>query len=74
VNVEYISRENHIIIKVGKEHIGKLISTGNNRLPITTINKNGYIEMAYNIFKKFKEELYMGEEQLIFKKKNNELV
>jgi len=72
--VRYTNNGNTIVMDVGSIHSGKLISAGDNRLPITTVNKDGCVEMAHNVFRKFKKEMYMGEEQLIFEKRNNELV
>lgn len=56
------------MINVGREHAGELVNAGKNHLPITTINRDGFAKMDYGIFKKFKEELYVDNEQLTFEK------
>ena len=72
--VKYIRHENKITINVGREHVGKVISTCRNCIPITTINRNGCAEILEHIFRKFKKELYIGEEKLVFEKDKHELV
>ena len=66
--VKYSSNGSCVSIDVGMKYAGKFVSAGDNHLPVTTINRDGYAEIAFNIFRRFREELYVDEEKLVFEK------